>query len=539
MKKPKKSRPGRRATPQHNLQVKYPNVAAEFRTDGANGDLTPLVVSPYSTFGAAWRCETCGQEWTSRVVQRTHKGQGCPRCEADRQRANSLAAKSPEVAAQLDSIRNPPGIDPWKIAWSSNTPLWWKCTANGAPDHEWQESPNRRLSKGRRKDGGPGGCPFCQNVRVSVTNSLATVRPDLAAQWDPEKNGGLTPADVTFRSTQVAWWLDEAGNSWPAQIRWRTTQKGRNPFDTGHRLAPERSLAAVRPDLAAEWAHDLNGGVTPEQVAARSARKYMWRKDGLVWPATVADRVRGRGSPFVHGHKVSPTNSLLAVAPQLAKEWSPHNDKSAAEITAFSSQVALWICRSCQHEWPASPKNRLAGGTGCPQCHPAGLSRAQHRILWELRYCFPDVPLRRVRLACERLPVEGQRTRREREVDILLPSLSVAVEYDGVFWHGSDRRVADDRRKNTELQQAGLRVLRVREAGLPLLSDDDIVVEPDAGNRKPHLVAAAVLGRLLEWGHVVERASAYLAEGQPLMAEQESAAWQAHKDAAGQRKKHG
>lgn len=40
-------------------------------------------------------------------------------------------------------------------------------------------------------------CPYCANKKVSVTNSLARVFPELAREWHPVLNEGLRPEDVT------------------------------------------------------------------------------------------------------------------------------------------------------------------------------------------------------------------------------------------------------------------------------------------------------------------------------------------------------
>ena len=37
-------------------------------------------------------------------------------------------------------------------------------------------------------------------------NDLATVRPDLALEWHPTKNGALRPEDVCARGSYHAWW---------------------------------------------------------------------------------------------------------------------------------------------------------------------------------------------------------------------------------------------------------------------------------------------------------------------------------------------
>ncbi len=59
--------------------------------------------------------------------------------------------------------------------------------------------------------------------RRRIDESLATLYPELAAQWDPEKNGKLTPADVTPGSGQKVWWIcPDCEHSWAAYVYSRT-----------------------------------------------------------------------------------------------------------------------------------------------------------------------------------------------------------------------------------------------------------------------------------------------------------------------------
>lgn len=64
-------------------------------------------------------------------------------------------------------------------------------------------------------------------VKRPIKHSLATERPDLAAQWDAIKNGPLTPANVTVGSGRKVWWLCPSSNhSWAAVIASRTRGHG-------------------------------------------------------------------------------------------------------------------------------------------------------------------------------------------------------------------------------------------------------------------------------------------------------------------------
>ena len=52
--------------------------------------------------------------------------------------------------------------------------------------------------------------------------------PELVAQWDVEKNSGLEPIDVTFKSHRKVWWKCPKGpdHEWQAVVSSRTKGNG-------------------------------------------------------------------------------------------------------------------------------------------------------------------------------------------------------------------------------------------------------------------------------------------------------------------------
>lgn len=64
--------------------------------------------------------------------------------------------------------------------------------------------------------------PRSQFGRASKSNSLELLAPDVAKQWHPRFNGGITPADVAAYSHKIAWWLCDCGHTWQAPIGHRS-----------------------------------------------------------------------------------------------------------------------------------------------------------------------------------------------------------------------------------------------------------------------------------------------------------------------------
>ena len=89
-------------------------------------------------------------------------------------------------------------LNPETVLAGSHHKVWWRCERG----HEWQAQVRARALG--------NGCPVCANRAVlSGENDLATTYPDLAAQWHEEKNGKLTPKDITAGHHKKVWWRCE------------------------------------------------------------------------------------------------------------------------------------------------------------------------------------------------------------------------------------------------------------------------------------------------------------------------------------------
>lgn len=109
---------------------------------------------------------------------------------------------------------------------------------------------------------------------ISGENDLATVFPQLAAQWDAEKNGSLTPGAVSPNSNRRVWWKCEKGHAYCAVIAHRAQSGSGCPYCTNRKvLQGFNDLATVQPLIGGQWHESLNGALTPEMVTAGSHKK--------------------------------------------------------------------------------------------------------------------------------------------------------------------------------------------------------------------------------------------------------------------------
>jgi hypothetical protein len=269
------------------------------------------------------------------------------------------------LVAQLHPRSRP--LFPDEIRYASNLRLWWKCPEG--PDHEWQQKVCART--------GGSGCPYCAHRKLSITNCLATVYPEIAKQWHPTRNGTKTPRDVIAGTAARVWWRCPRGedHEWEERVSKRTFDNTGCPFCAGYRCSSTNSLASLFPELALQWHPTKNGKHSPSSVVAGSTRRVWWRcpvARDHVWEASLHDRTAcGNGCPFCAGVDVSQTNSLACVAPELLDEWDAVRNRALAPqtIVARSKRKVWWRCPvASDHRWQASPLERAIRGVGCPFC---------------------------------------------------------------------------------------------------------------------------------------------------------------------------
>lgn len=241
--------------------------------------------------------------------------------------------------------------------------VWWKCDKG----HEYQAAIASRAKKG-------SNCPYCSGHRaIPGETDLATLYPDIAAEWHPTKNGNLTPDQVATQSNKKVWWRCNKGHEWQAAVNNRVCKGTGCPYCAGKKALPgENDLATVRPDLAAEWHPTLNGDLTPSMVLPNSGKKVWWLcPKGHTYDSTIINRTKqNTGCPYCSGHRVWPGfNDLATKFPDIAKQWHPtlNGDLTPDQVTPGSNKKVWWICNE-GHVWDAVINNRTRKGYGCPIC---------------------------------------------------------------------------------------------------------------------------------------------------------------------------
>ena len=393
---------------------------------------------PYEVFVSSktkvyWRCEK-GHSWVVAPETRRSNQTGCPYC------SGRYAIKGEtdvfSIYPELEKYYSPNNdIDPSTLLPGSSKKVLWSCPHNH-PDRLIGVAQFMALKN---------KCPYCSGDRaIPGKTDLATCFPNIAKEWDKDKNKNYTADTILPSSTRNIWWVCSKGHSYKASPRIRTEKNKGCHFCSGRVVLPEfNDLETLYPSLAQEMDDD---NYTPDMLVPGSRTRVRWVcSEGHQWFARVKDRVqRNDGCGICKKHALNPgTNDLATIAPQeILEEFDEEkNGFPPSDIAGKSSKKVWWKCsKNPQHSWLATVANRVRNKTGCPYCYPR-YSRGEKELGEFLASIYDGDIIQSDRFAIS-----------PKELDFYLPDISVAFEYNGLYWHSD--AVLDN--KNFHLEKYNL-----------------------------------------------------------------------------------
>lgn len=213
---------GRVVSEENSLAGNYPAIAAEFHP--VKNSKSVDQISWKTSTNHWWQCLIDpAHEWQTSPRNRVLQGDGCPFCGGRFPTAEwNLGVIYPQVAAEFDLEANYP-LTPRDFTPKSSKKVWWKCAAG----HRSHLSPCGRV----HSDGRFIECGKCGRHVSTPETCILVTHPDVAAEFDREKN--VVPIEeVLSGSTTKRWWRCKArGHSWEssAASRTRRTRPGGCP----------------------------------------------------------------------------------------------------------------------------------------------------------------------------------------------------------------------------------------------------------------------------------------------------------------------
>ena len=400
----------------NDLKKANPSLVKEWNYE-KNGDLKPELFTANSHKKVWWKCNK-GHEWQAPISNR-NKGVGCPTCNSERHTSfpeyaiiyylkkcgvdvvHSYKGKgyeldiyipAKEVAIEYDGYfwhKNKTKMDLEKNIMCVKDGIKLYRIREGLPSlndtsidfvvQENQKDLSEKLEKILSEIVGINIVVDIEKDTIAIENlreytekknSILFSNPNVAAEWNYEKNGKLKPEHFVANSNKKVWWKCQKGHEWQTSIASRNSGYG-CPYCSGlYAIKGETDLQTVNPILVDEWNYEKNGNLKPEQFTANSGEKVWWKcNKGHEWQAKITHRNNGSGCPYCSGRNaVKGETDLQTVNPALAKEWyyKKNGDLKPEHFTANSGAKVWWVCEK-GHAWQAKIADRNKG-RGCPYC---------------------------------------------------------------------------------------------------------------------------------------------------------------------------
>jgi len=432
-----------------------------------NGALTPSMLTSGNPYSYWWRCDKHETNWLC-APWYISSGRICPLCSRERSRielktpaqGKSFGDLYKELAEEWDYSLNETKPEDHKP--NTKDKFHWICRKH---DKKYFTSILAR-TKGV-------GCSQCTVEKISKANakpkpgrSLAEMYPEIAAEFDEERNGGLTARDVSRKSGIQFYWICPRNNKhhYLAAVHNRVDEQSSCPYCSGATVFPgETDIATTHPWLLEEWDDERNEK-TPQDVTAGSHYHAAWicKNDrDHKWYAEVKSRaLYDAGCPHCRSRIVGDANatpkpgeSLRDMFPEVADELNVElSGISSEQLCQFSGKSVFWNCRHGHDPYERQVCQRTALGFGCPRCaRIRGASFPESAVYYYVKQAFADAEhdARGILKGAPRL-----------EFDVWIPSLKTAIEYDGEYWHLDKRK---DLRKDNECAKNGISLIRIRE----------------------------------------------------------------------------
>ena len=357
----------------NSLEVVNPELCREWNYK-KNKKLLPVMFTANSGEKVWWVCRK-GHEWEA-VIGSRNNGRNCPVC-ANRELQigfNDLKTTFPEIAMEWDYEKNSDTPDVYLAG--SVKKVWWRC----GKGHSYQAKICNRTTESIHAT----ACPFCANKKVLYGyNDLVSQYPEIAHEWDYEKNAGLLPENFTKRSSKKVWWVCKNSSVVRHSYMMSIDQRVSGSMCPYCSHPPKKLMKGLNdfksqnPQIMEEWDYEKNN-IDPEQIFMGGGKEKAWFicSVGHSYEAMLSQKIKGAGCPYCSGRKVLKgfndfeTKCHEKGKDYLLDEWSLDNIVNPCDITYKSNIAVEWVCPK-KHKYKSTVSNRVAGRMSIPGHFPS------------------------------------------------------------------------------------------------------------------------------------------------------------------------
>ena len=407
-------------------------------------------LKPLSSMDVEWECEQ-GHRFVDRPFNVSRRENFCPKCDAMGarrlgRRPDAVVRTSPirtrvidipkrsktDGSDGSDTARTVEAIAPNLVSEmvdetnktlfaSSSKKIEWRCSEG----HVWSASVASRVRMG-------SGCPYCSGrLPIPGENDLATLEPEVASRLVDKSLASGVGVGSGKRLEFVCPNDETHVYMSPVRVQVKAYHNGTSgcPICSKHlaRGKHRNELFEVEhPDLMEEA---LDKG-TVRGLSSGSGKIVSWVCDKhgdkpFVYEMSIKKRHDGQGCPICGHHVVvCGINDLATTDPDLAAELV--NPRDGYCYSRGSEQKVEWHCKN-GHRWFASICSRVSGN-GCPECSLVGSSDKERDLYEVVKLLVGD----------DEVILHDHSLLGRREVDIVIPSRKVAIEFNGLYWHSVD-----------------------------------------------------------------------------------------------------
>lgn len=422
---------------------------------GSTNEADPYSTRYYPQDKLWWECSACGKDYKMTLLKRVNTLRGCYHCYAEKaaitrkltmvERHGTLGDVHPQVVNRWHPKKNLP-LTLADVPGNDKGKHWWLCECG----NEWEASLSSRVKK---DPGEPLTCPPCSYRRGGERNSanslakngaLRKIHPELFSEFDVERNTlelGLDSDQLHHQSqVKVYWRCSSCDGSYllsPARrVNFGYGCNSRACIDARigraarlRAVAREGSLLDTHPKLVAEWDGEKNEAVLPSEVSPTSQHRAMWlcSSCGHSWGTMVRNRTRhGHGCPRCSGRVCTPgLDDFATKHPELVERFLGFEDENPvvplSEVKFRSHRLARWSCE--QGHASVKSFSDMSANAGCASCATSMGELEVREFIQGL--LGNDVPL----------IFNDRKLLRPKEVDVYAPSLGIALEFNGDYWH--------------------------------------------------------------------------------------------------------
>jgi hypothetical protein len=349
---------GKKVKRENSFAYLHPELMDEYDPENR---IDPYEVTEYSGKYVKWICRNNPEhKWKARFYSRARGEGGCNICR-NWNYGKMFSEEHPEFETYYDTEKNERPFNTYSNM--SNENAWWKCKKG----HSFEQSIKNYSRQGRFE------CPVCTNkILVKGENDLESQYPDLASEFDIEKNGTTPDMILSSHTNAEIWWKCNEGHEFQRSVWYRVNQvndcpvcnrsfiiKGVNDFQTAY------------PDVVKIWDYQKNGR-GPDTISDIDTRKYSFKCTlGHQYETQLSTAINHNFECLVCTNEIvkEGINSLLDTHEELAKEFSPKEERKPYEFNKNYSYSIKWKCPTCNGEYRYPINKREFGDDSCPYCN--------------------------------------------------------------------------------------------------------------------------------------------------------------------------